>query len=85
MELLTLICTKQKTKDLAGNYIFKVNNRNTRTKRKICSKLTIETPEQRHWRCSGVFIVNFEHFTLFASISIVKFEQANADWKGVKI
>ena len=42
-----------------------------------CSKLTIETLEQmwnmfkannkdterRHWRSSGVFIVNFEHIT----------------------
>ena len=27
-----------------------------------CSKLTIKTPERRHWRRSGVFIVNFEHF-----------------------
>ena len=27
----------------------------------ICSKLTIQTPEQREWRRSGVFIVNFEH------------------------
>ena len=26
----------------------------------ICLKLTIKTPEQRHWRCSGVFIVYFE-------------------------
>ena len=30
----------------AGNYIFKVNNRNTRTRCEICSKLTIETLEQ---------------------------------------
>ena len=28
-----------------GNYMFKVNNRNTRTRCKICSKLTIKTPE----------------------------------------
>ena len=27
-----------------------------------CSKLTIETV-QRHWRRSGVFIVNFEHIS----------------------
>ena len=27
------------------------------------SKLTIETPERRHWRRSGVFIVNFEHIS----------------------
>ena len=31
----------------AGNYMFKVNNRNTRTRCKICSKLTIKTPERR--------------------------------------
>ena len=42
----------------AGNYMFKVNNKNTRTSCEICSKLTIKTPER--WR-SGVFIVNFEH------------------------
>ena len=33
----------------AGNYMFKVNNRNTRTKCEICSKLTIKTPESHHW------------------------------------
>ena len=44
----------------AGIYLLKVNNRNTRTRREICSKLTIKTPERRHWRRSGVFIVNFE-------------------------
>ena len=27
----------------------------------ICSKLTIKIPKPRHWRRSGVFIVNFEH------------------------
>ena len=30
-----------------GNYMFKVNNRNTRTRCGICSKLTIKTPERR--------------------------------------
>ena len=48
---------------LAGIYLFKVNNRNTRTRCEICSKLTINTPERRHWRRSGVFIVNFEHIS----------------------
>ena len=33
---------------LAGNYMFKVNNRNTRTKSEICSNLTIEIPKRRH-------------------------------------
>ena len=29
----------------------------------MCSKLTIKTPEQHHWRRSGIFIVNFEHIS----------------------
>ena len=33
----------------AGNYMFKVNNGNTRTRCEICSKLTIKIPERRHW------------------------------------
>ena len=44
-----------------GIYLLKVNNRNTRARCEICSKLTIKTLERRHWRRSGVFIVNFEH------------------------
>ena len=47
----------------AGNYMFKVNNRNTRRRCEICLKLTIKTPERRHWRRSGVFIVNFKHIS----------------------
>ena len=47
----------------AGIYLLQVNNRNTRTRCEICSKLTINTPERRHWRRSGVFIVNFEHIS----------------------
>ena len=31
----------------AGNCMFKVNNRNTRARCEICSKLTIKTPERR--------------------------------------
>ena len=33
--------------------MFKVNNRNTRTRFEICSKLTIKTPERR--QCLQVF------------------------------
>ena len=47
----------------AGIYLFKVNNRKTRTRCEICSKLTINTPKRRQWRRSGVFIVNFEHIS----------------------
>ena len=35
----------------AGNYMFKVNNRNTRTRCVICSKLTIKTSERRTTGC----------------------------------
>ena len=44
----------------AGIYLLKNNNRNTRTRCEICSKLTIKTSERR-W--PGVFIVNFEHIS----------------------
>ena len=37
-----------------GNYMLKVNNRNTRTRCEICSKLTLKTQERRHSRRSGV-------------------------------
>ena len=47
----------------AGNYMFKVNNRNTRRRCEICSKLTIKVSERRQSRCSGVFIVNFKHIS----------------------
>ena len=33
----------------AGNYMFRVNKRNTRTRCEICIKLTIKTPERRQW------------------------------------
>ena len=37
----------------AGNYMLKVNNRNTRTRCEICSKSNNK----------GIFIVNFEHIS----------------------
>ena len=43
--------------------LFKVNKRYTRKNCEICSKLITKTPEWRHWRRSGVFIVNFEHIS----------------------
>ena len=55
----------------AGNYMFKVNNKNTRTMCEICSKLTIKIPERRHWRCSGIFIVNFEHISHLALVVLL--------------
>ena len=59
--MIFLSCSMNDTTP-AGIYLFKVNNRNTRTRCEICSKLT-NTPERRQWRRSGVFIVNFEHIS----------------------
>ena len=53
----------KKTLNQTNIYLFKVNNRNTRKRYEICSKLTIKTPERRHWRSSCVYIVNFEHIS----------------------
>ena len=42
-------------------YVLKINNRNTKARYEICSKLTVRTPVRHQWGHSGVFIVNFEH------------------------
>ena len=44
----------------AGTFLFKVNNENTRTLYKTCSKLSIMAPERLCWCRSRVFIVNFK-------------------------
>ena len=62
--------------------LFKVNNRNTRKRCEICSKLTIKAPEWPYWCRSCEFIVNFEHsWTPFSVVSTVDFEQVNVNWK----
>ena len=38
----------------AGNYLFKVNHRNTRTRCEICSKLKIKTPETKVTRSKRI-------------------------------
>ena len=45
----------------ASIYLLKANNRNTRTRCEICSKLTIKTLGRHQWHRSEVFIANFEH------------------------
>ena len=54
-----------------GIYLLKVNNRNTRTRCEICSKLRIKTPERQQWRHFGVFIVNFEHISFLVSLFLL--------------
>ena len=41
-----LQCVLSTFKLQVGNYMFKFNNRNARTRCEICSKLTIKTPER---------------------------------------
>ena len=57
-------------------YLLRVNNRNTITRSEICSKLTIKTPERRHWRRSGIFIVNFKNILqlvlVFQLLTLIK-------------
>ena len=61
--------------------MFKVNNRNTRTRCEICSKLTIKSSKGRQWRCFGGFIVNFDYIShLCSSDFIGNFEPVNAGW-----
>ena len=43
----------------AANYMFKVDNRNTRTRCQICSKLTMKTPERRQ------IYKNYQNFHCF--------------------
>ena len=54
-----------------GIYLLKVNNRNTRKRCEIGSKLTTKIPEGRHWRRSGIFIVNFEHISHLALVFLL--------------
>ena len=64
-------------------YFFKVNNRDTRKRCQICSKLAIKTPERRH-RCRfGVFLVNFEYishlFLVFLLLNLSKSTKSPED------
>ena len=61
--------TKQLKNYPAGIYLLKVNNRNTRTRCQICSKIIIKTPERCH-----------AYFTLWPGISIDNFKHVIACW-----
>ena len=50
--------------------MLKVNNRKTRRRCEISSKLS-----------ASVFIVNFEHISLFFQVSVFNFQQVNAGWE----
>ena len=64
--------------------LFKINNRQTRKRCEIFSKLTVKTPERRQRRRSGVFIVNFENilhlFLVFLLLTLNKKMLAGSDF-----
>ena len=43
----------------------------------ICPKLTIKTPERRHWNRFGVFIVNFEQISHIVLVFL------NVGWEAI--
>ena len=60
----------KKTVFPVGVYVLKVNNRSTKTRCEICSKLTINTKTTPM----------ASYFTTFSSVSIVNFEHVIANW-----
>ena len=73
------ICTLFTQRIPETQNLLKVNNRNTRTRSEMCSKLTIMTPKWRQWElwanfspCSSVSIVNFKQLIAGESARYVK-------------
>ena len=64
----------------ANIYLLKVNNRNTRKRCEICSKLAINISERCHWRRSGVLLLTLNTYHPFSSVSIADFGQENVSW-----
>ena len=64
-------------------HLLKVNNRNSRTRCEICSKLTIKIPEPRHW-ASFWYLYCYcylsTYFTPCSCVSIVNFEHVIPGW-----
>ena len=48
--------------------------------RVTCSKLTIKSPERRHWCCSTAFIVTSEQISHHVLVIPVYFEQVDCVW-----
>ena len=67
----------------ANIYLFEAINRNTRERCKICSKLTTKKLEwrlERHWRRSGVFIINFKQILRIKKADATANELFECDW-----
>ena len=64
--------------------MFKVNNRNIRTRLEIYSQLAIKTPERHQW-CLVSLLLTLNIFQTLPRVSIVNFEQVNVSWAVHKI
>ena len=58
-------------------YSFKVNNRNSGIRCEICSKLTMKTPERRHWYFVLVFLLLTLSKKMLAGLSLFHHCQNN--------
>ena len=43
----------------------------------------MKTPERRHWRHSGVFIVNFEHISHLALLLFLNMQMPTPLWEDI--
>ena len=80
MEWVNLIFGDSRTSYPDCIYLFNINKGKIRTIWEICPKFTMKTPEWRHWRRSGVFIVNFEQISQCFGVPVVDFDQVNIGW-----
>ena len=74
-------------------YLFKVNNRNSRKRCEICSKLTTKIPKRRHRHRSSVFIFNVQQFlhhslvfllftvSMYLFSGLIEVKISTDDWK----
>ena len=66
--------------------LLKISKRNTRKRYKICSKLTIKTPEHQNESMTlfwCFYCYFWTYFTPFSSVSIVDYEQVNVSWESI--
>ena len=75
-----------------GISLFNANNESIKTMCEICSKSTIKTPEQRRWRRSCIFTVNFEQILHIFLVSPLlswtrkcRLEGKNINWRASDI
>ena len=63
-----------------GIYVLKVNNRNTRKRSEICSKLTMKKQNDVSYVVLVFLSLTMKYLTPFSSVFIVDFEQVNVSW-----